>query len=280
MCRTLAEGTTLEYVKMKAFRWSLTGPALKWLEGLKAKSLTTWAQVEQEFLNKFFPPAKTAHLRQKITAFKQKQGEPLAKAWERYKELLRSCPTHGQPPYIIQEIFFNSLDQVTKDRINNYTRYEYLTMPPSDAWGVLEKLTTYDNKYGSTATYEENPYARPAPSMPLYDPPKEIDPDVREQYYRDQNKKLIKQVKYLSVNQPCIECGSHRHTTTECPHTEQVRLAEHHEEAAYAGVPIATWGTKGFSNHNGTKVPLGTPRPTELQDIQKETRKRMIHRLS
>ena len=28
MCRTLAEGTTLEYVKMKSFRWSLAGPAL------------------------------------------------------------------------------------------------------------------------------------------------------------------------------------------------------------------------------------------------------------
>ena len=119
-------------------------------------------------------------------------------------------------------------------------------MPPSDAWGVLEKLTTYDNKYGSTATYEENPYARPAPSMPLYDPPKEIDPEVREQYYRDQNKKLIKQVKYLSVNQPCIECGSHRHTTTECPHTEQVRLAEHHEEAAYAGGPNRYMGDQRF----------------------------------
>ena len=45
MCPTLAEGTTLEYVMMKAFRWSLAGPALKWLEGLRPRSLTTWAEV-------------------------------------------------------------------------------------------------------------------------------------------------------------------------------------------------------------------------------------------
>ena len=58
-------------------------------------------------------------------------------------------------------------------------------MPPIDAWGVLDKLTNYDNKYGSTTNYEENSYARPAPSMPLYEASKKIDPDVREQFYRD-----------------------------------------------------------------------------------------------
>jgi hypothetical protein len=78
LCETIAEGENLEYVRLKTFRWSLSGNALKWLEGLTPRSLTTWTEVKNVFLNKFFPPAKTALLRQRITAFKQKPGEPLA----------------------------------------------------------------------------------------------------------------------------------------------------------------------------------------------------------
>ena len=77
-------------------------------------------------------------------------------------------------------------------------------------------------------------------------PSKEIDPDVKEQYYKDQNRKLLKQVQYLSINQPCSECGSQRHTTTECPHTEQVRMAETYGEVAYAGGPNCYMGDQRF----------------------------------
>ena len=185
LCDAITDGATLEYLKLKAFRWSLAGIALHWFEGLPPKSIRTWNELQDLFLNKFFPPAKTAALRQQIMAFRQKPGETLAQVWERYKRLLRSCPTHGQPPYVIQEIIFNCLDAPTKERINNYTAYRYIKYTPQRAWETFETLANYDNTYGTSAAATEG-YQRPAPSMPLYEPPKEIDPEIREQFHNDQ----------------------------------------------------------------------------------------------
>jgi len=51
--------------------------------------------MRQAFLARFFPPSKTAKLRDQIIRFNQKDGESLYDAWERFKEMLRLCPHHG-----------------------------------------------------------------------------------------------------------------------------------------------------------------------------------------
>ena len=121
------------------------------------------------------------------------------------------------------------------ERINNYTTYRYLEYTPRRAWETFETLANYDNTYGTSAASADERYERPAPSMPLYEPPKDVDPDLKDQFHNDQVCCLTKQVKFLSKNQPCMECGSVRHNTTACPHADQVQLAETHEEAKYAG---------------------------------------------
>ena len=88
------------------------------MESLAPRSLRTWDEVKDAFHNKFFPPSKTAVILQNIMAFKQKPNETMVKVWERFKELPRSCPMHGQPPYAIKEIIYNALDVATKNRIN------------------------------------------------------------------------------------------------------------------------------------------------------------------
>ena len=50
--------------------------------------ITTWEELAQKFLAKYFPPSKTAKLRNDITTFVQLEGESLYEAWERYKDLL------------------------------------------------------------------------------------------------------------------------------------------------------------------------------------------------
>ena len=53
-CETItAEGLPGDYVKLKAFKWSLGGKALAWLESLPPNSITTWAQLYELFMNKF-----------------------------------------------------------------------------------------------------------------------------------------------------------------------------------------------------------------------------------
>ena len=60
-----------------------------------SNSIFTWEDMPNEFMNKFFPPARTNELMQAIQNFSEKPSEPFATVWERYKDLLHALPHHG-----------------------------------------------------------------------------------------------------------------------------------------------------------------------------------------
>ncbi|GJW67383.1 zinc finger, CCHC-type containing protein [Tanacetum coccineum] len=66
-----------------------------WLERLPAGSITTWEDLTTRFLAQFFPPRRTAKLRNDILMFQQHHGESLSEAWTRFKDLLQKVPHHG-----------------------------------------------------------------------------------------------------------------------------------------------------------------------------------------
>ena len=74
--------------------------------------------METKFLHKFFPPAKTAKLRNEINTFYQLDQESLYEAWERFKELLRKCPHHGLPLWSQIQTFYNRLSGATRNNID------------------------------------------------------------------------------------------------------------------------------------------------------------------
>ena len=128
-------------------------------------------------------------------AFEQNPGETLVQMWDRWKALLRSCPTHGQPAYVLQHTIYNAMDTATMERINTYTGYRYLELPPAEAQRTIERLVEFDRSYGVRVVAD----TRPPPSMKLYDPSKApVDPEVQAQFYMDQMKKMKKQVQFLS----------------------------------------------------------------------------------
>ena len=51
--------------------------------------------IQNEFLKKNFPSARTNALMRAIHNFSEKLGEPFAAVWERYKDLLHAIPHHG-----------------------------------------------------------------------------------------------------------------------------------------------------------------------------------------
>ncbi|GKE40065.1 zinc finger, CCHC-type containing protein [Tanacetum coccineum] len=51
-------------------------------------SITTWEDLTTRFLARFFPPGRTAKLRNDILMFQQHQGESLSEVWTRFKDLL------------------------------------------------------------------------------------------------------------------------------------------------------------------------------------------------
>ncbi|GJR08947.1 reverse transcriptase domain-containing protein [Tanacetum coccineum] len=71
------------------------GAAKTWYEKEPPNSILTWEDLVTKFVNQFFPPSKTTHLKNEISRFTQKFEETFSEAWERFKELLRACPHHG-----------------------------------------------------------------------------------------------------------------------------------------------------------------------------------------
>ena len=98
-------------------------------------------------MNKFFPPAKTTELRGLITSYRQRPGKSFVETWERYKDLIAQCPTHGQPAYVLQQTFFQGIDAATRARLNLHTACSFIEMDPTEAWALLDKLTNYDAMY-------------------------------------------------------------------------------------------------------------------------------------
>ncbi|XP_073127368.1 uncharacterized protein [Henckelia pumila] len=110
LCDTFKQnGVTDDAIRLRLFPFSLRDKAKSWLNSFPTESITTWEMMTKAFLSKYFPPSKTAKMRNDITNFVQHDTETLYEAWERFKELLRRCLHHGLPVWI----------QVGQDRVKD-----------------------------------------------------------------------------------------------------------------------------------------------------------------
>ncbi|GJZ93197.1 zinc finger, CCHC-type containing protein [Tanacetum coccineum] len=80
------DGENRERTRMHLFQFSLPDKASNWLERLPAGSITIWEDLTTCFLAQFFPPGRTAKLRNDILMFQQHHGESLSEAWNRFKD--------------------------------------------------------------------------------------------------------------------------------------------------------------------------------------------------
>ncbi|KAI3807728.1 hypothetical protein L1987_23662 [Smallanthus sonchifolius] len=89
------QGATDDAIFLHLFPFSLAGRAATWLDSHPPGAFTTWAGLRDAFLNKYFPPAKAARLRDEIHSFRMSLDEPYYMAWERFQNLLSRCSQHG-----------------------------------------------------------------------------------------------------------------------------------------------------------------------------------------
>ena len=73
-------GATKEALRLRLFPLSLGDRAKHWLTSQPPDSITSWNDLVQKFLTKFFPQRKIAQLVQEINTFGQLKGESLAEA--------------------------------------------------------------------------------------------------------------------------------------------------------------------------------------------------------
>ena len=85
----------LHIICMVLFPFSLKEKVKIWFHSLAPNSIFTWEYMQNEFLNKIFPPTRTNALMRAIQNFFEKSGDPFAIVWKRYKDLLHALPHHG-----------------------------------------------------------------------------------------------------------------------------------------------------------------------------------------
>jgi len=127
-------------VRLHFFPFSLRDRASAWFHSLEVGSITSWDQMRQAFLARFFPPSKTAKLRDQITRFTQKDGESLYDAWERLKEMLRLCPHHGLEKWLIVHTFYNGLSYTTKMTVDVAAGGALMNKNYTEAYALIEDM--------------------------------------------------------------------------------------------------------------------------------------------
>src|SRR5215470_9360816 len=96
----------------------------------------------QRFLAKYFPPSKTAKMRNDITTFMQSEMESLYEAWERYRDLLRRVPHHELPVWLQVQTFYNGLTNTNKAMIDAAAGGSLNHKTPEAAYNLIDEMAT------------------------------------------------------------------------------------------------------------------------------------------
>ena len=150
ICDTFKQnGVSDNAIRLRLFPFSLRDKAKEWLNSLPVGTITTWDGLAQTFLAKYFPPEKTAKLRNVITTFAQFEMKSLYEAWEKYKDLLRKCPHHGLPVWLQVHTFYNGLGSNTRTMIDVATGGMLMGKTPEAAYELLEEMASNNYQWTS-----------------------------------------------------------------------------------------------------------------------------------
>src|SRR4051812_16352247 len=93
---------------------------------------------------KYFPPSKTAKCRHDILSFTQLDYESLYEACERYKDLMRRCPTYEPPKWQQLQTFYLGLQANTKAMIDVAAGGSINKKSVGEAYELIDTMASND----------------------------------------------------------------------------------------------------------------------------------------
>ena len=150
-------GVSDDAIRLRLFPLSLKEKAKHWLISEPPDSITSWDDLSNKFMARFFPPAKAAKLRIDIRSFYQYEGESFYEAWKRFKDLLRNYPHHIFTKWMKVHHFYNGLSHPTRTLIDASTGGAIMRKNEVEAYKILENITLIDCQW---------PIERVAPKKP------------------------------------------------------------------------------------------------------------------
>ncbi|GJV91918.1 reverse transcriptase domain-containing protein [Tanacetum coccineum] len=205
-----------DVIKLMMFPYSLEGAAKTWYEKEPPNSILTWDDLVTKFVNQFFPPSKTTHLKNKISRFSQEFDESFSEAWERFKGMLRSCPHHGFSELTQVDTFYNGLNENEQDSLNAAAGGNLLSKTTREALNIIENKSKV--RYSRNKTNASRVNSRENVSKT----------DERIDKLADQLSTLVEIVSkkvvvppapVKAVEENCVTCGG-AHAWYNCPATD------------------------------------------------------------
>ncbi|RDX82176.1 hypothetical protein CR513_37065, partial [Mucuna pruriens] len=138
VCSTMRlQGISKDYIKMKAFPFSLDGAAKDWLY-LQPVLFNTWGDKKHTFLEKFFPVSRTASIRKEICGVRQHIGETLHEYWERFNKLV--------PP--VHTIRSTRLSMMDRSMIDAASGGALMDKTPTTARHLISNMASNTQQFG------------------------------------------------------------------------------------------------------------------------------------
>ncbi|KAJ9535731.1 hypothetical protein OSB04_un001117 [Centaurea solstitialis] len=200
-------------IRLRVFPLTLAGEARAWLRSLEPISITTWEGLRSNFLSRFFPPSKIDKLKADIRSFQQDDGETISEAWERFKHLLNSCPSHGLTKSEQVQTFYSGLAYSSRATLDSSAGGVFMYKTPTEGYKLLEDMLIHNIDWRTDKRLQ---IPRMAGKISTdFDPSDEI-AAVKNQQVKFERKidELIKSVHALQVG--CEECKG-PHLTKDCP---------------------------------------------------------------
>src|ERR1051325_4910168 len=108
--------------------------------------MTNWNVLEEKFLERFFPQSRFMEAKTTILVFSQGVNEPLNRAWERYKSMLRKCPSHGFDELTQIHIFRNGFQPQHKLLLDATVGGSLMAKTPYEVTKIIEKMGRNDHQ--------------------------------------------------------------------------------------------------------------------------------------
>ena len=138
VCMTFKEATIdMDLLKMKAFPLTLKDKAKIWLNSLRPRTIRNWAELQAEFLKKFFSTTKTNSLKRQIYTYSAYDNEKFYQCWERFIETINACPHHGFDTWMLVNHFYDGMSPSMKQLLKTMCGGDFLSKHPDEAMDFL-----------------------------------------------------------------------------------------------------------------------------------------------
>lgn len=120
---------------------------------LELGEITTWSQIIEEFMKKYFPPTENVKRRRDIANL-QKDKDSLSDAWALFKRLVRNYPHNRFPKCVQIEIFFDGFNEASQTAANTAATGGLLNKTYTKAKDILDRISR------NNEDWEDNGYSR------------------------------------------------------------------------------------------------------------------------